>query len=79
MHYSKYDTICCKRCFYLLIYNEFYCIEQGNQLLMITNTMNIITILQSSNFNVLFTVIVISFINSLDTDDFDVKNLKLTI
>ena len=61
MKYGKYDTICCKICFYLFIYNEFPCIDQGNQLLIITNTINIITILQPSNFNVFlhgfFTVI----------------------
>ena len=36
--YDKYDTNCCKRYFYLLIYNELYCIDLGNQLLIITNT-----------------------------------------
>ena len=46
MNYDKYDTICCKHCFYLLICNEFSSIDQGNQLLKLTNTMNIITILQ---------------------------------
>ena len=52
MNYSKYDTICCNRCFYLLIRNELSCIDQECQLLIMTNTMNIITILQSLNFNV---------------------------
>ena len=52
MNYIKYNTISCKRCFYLLICNELFCIDQENQLLIITNTMNIITILQPSNFNV---------------------------
>ena len=52
MNYDKYDTLCCKRCFYLLIRNELSCIDQGDQLLIITNTMNIITIVQPSNFNV---------------------------
>ena len=52
MNYGKYDTICCKRCFYLLIYNELSCNVLGNELLKITNTMNINTILQPSNFNV---------------------------
>ena len=33
MNYGKYDTICCKRRFYLLTYNELSCIDQGNQLL----------------------------------------------
>ena len=46
MNYGKYNTICCKHCFYLLICNELSCIDQGNQLLI----MNIITILQPSNF-----------------------------
>ena len=46
MNYNKYNTICCKRCFYLLICNELSCIDQENKLLMITNTMNIIAILQ---------------------------------
>ena len=41
-----------KHCIYLFICNELYCIDQGDQLLIITNTMNIITILLSSNFNV---------------------------
>ena len=49
MNYVKYDTICCKRCFYLLICNELSCIDQGNQLLILTNTMNITTIVQPSN------------------------------
>ena len=52
MNYGKYDAICCKHCFYLLICNELSCIDQGNQLPIITNTMNIITFLQPSNFNV---------------------------
>ena len=52
MNCDKYNTICCKRCFYLLNCNELSCIDQGNKLLIITNTMNIITILQPSNFNV---------------------------
>ena len=50
MNYEKNDTNYCKHCFYLLICNELSCIDQGNKLLTITNTMNIITILQSSNF-----------------------------
>ena len=53
MNYGKYDTICCKCCFYLLICNELSCIDQWNQLLIIKNTMNIITILHPWNFNVL--------------------------
>ena len=52
MNFDKYDTIYCKLCFYLLMYNELFCIDQGNQLLIITNTMNIIKILQPYNFNV---------------------------
>ena len=52
MNYGKYDTICCKRCFYLVVCNELSSIDPGNQLLIITNTMNINTILQSSNLNV---------------------------
>ena len=36
----------------VFICNELYCFDQGNQLLIITNAMNIITILQTSNFNV---------------------------
>ena len=52
MNYGNYDAICCKRCFYLLICNELLCIDQGNQLLIITNTINIITFLQPSNLNV---------------------------
>ena len=51
MNYGKYDNINCKCCFYLLICNELSCIDQKNELLIITNTMNIITILQLSNFN----------------------------
>ena len=51
MDYGKFDTFCCTNCF-LLIFNELSCIDPGNQLVKITNTMNIITILQSSNFNV---------------------------
>ena len=50
MNYDKYDTICCKY-FYFFICNKLICIDHGNQLLMMTNTMNI-TILQPSNFNV---------------------------
>ena len=42
MNYGKYDINCCKRCFYLLMCNEFSCIGQGNQLLIIKITMNII-------------------------------------
>ena len=38
--------------FILLICNELSCIDQGNQLRIIINTMNINTILQPSNFNV---------------------------
>ena len=52
MNYGKYDTICCKRCFYLLICNELFCIDSTYQLLMITNTINKITIQQTSIFNV---------------------------
>ena len=52
MNYGKYDTICCKRFFYLLICNELSCIDPGYQLLIITNTMKRIKILQPSNFNV---------------------------
>ena len=37
---------------FLLILNEMYCIDQGNQSLIITNTMNIITVLHPSNFHV---------------------------
>ena len=50
MNDGKYDTICCKRRFCLLICSELSCIDPGNQLLIIN--MNIITILQPSNFNV---------------------------
>ena len=46
------DLICCKGYFSLLICNELSCNDQGNQLIIITNTMNIIKILQLSNFNV---------------------------
>ena len=53
MNYGKHDTICCKRCFYLLICNELSWIDEGNQLLITTNTKNMITILQPLNFNVL--------------------------
>ena len=56
MNYGKYDTISFKRCFYLLICNELFCTDQGNQLLIITNTINIITIMQPSHFNVVFMV-----------------------
>ena len=52
MNYGKYDTICFKRCFHLLICNELSCIVQGNQLLLIINAMNTITIMQPSNFYV---------------------------
>ena len=52
MNYGKYDSICCNRCFYSLICNEFPCFDPVNQLLMITNTINIITILQPLHFNV---------------------------
>ena len=52
MNYDKYDIFRCKRCFYLFICNELSCIDQGNQLLITSNTMNIITNLQPSNFNV---------------------------
>ena len=52
MNYGEYDTICCKRSFYLLICNELTCIDQGNQLLIITKTINIFTILQPLNFNI---------------------------
>ena len=52
MNNSQYTTICSKRCFYLLICNELSFIDQGNQLPILTNTMNIITILQPSNLNV---------------------------
>ena len=40
MNIAKYDTICCKLCFHLLICNELFCNDQENQLLMITNTLN---------------------------------------
>ena len=50
MNYDKHDTICIS----LLICNELSCIDQGSQLLITTNTMNIITILQPLNFNVFF-------------------------
>ena len=52
MNYGKYDNICCKRYFCLLIFNELSCIDPGNQLLVKTNTINIITILEPSNFKV---------------------------
>ena len=52
MNYGMYNTICCKRYFHLLICNELSCNDPENQLLIITNTMNIITIIQSSNFDV---------------------------
>ena len=52
MNYDKYNTICCKRCFYFLICNDLSCNDQGNELLIITNTINIITILQLLNLNV---------------------------
>ena len=52
MNYGNYDTIYCKRCFYLLIYNELSCNDQGIKLLIITNTINVITILQLLNLNV---------------------------
>ena len=42
MNDGKYDIICCKHCFYLIICNELSCIEKGNKLLIITNTINII-------------------------------------
>ena len=70
MNFSKYDTICCKNCIYLLICNELSCIDQGYQLLVITNTMNIITI--TSNLNVFlhgyflqysFFIVIIKIIN----------------
>ena len=38
--------------FIFLICNELSCIDQGNQWLIITNTINIITIQRPSNFNV---------------------------
>ena len=56
MNYSKYDIICCKRWFYLLICNELSFINLGDKLLIITNTMNLITILKPSNLNVFFMV-----------------------
>ena len=52
MIYGKYDTISCKHYFHLLKCSELSCIDQENLLLIITNTMKIITILQPSNFNV---------------------------
>ena len=54
MNYGKYDIPFVENVvFYLLICNELSCIDQKNQLLkIITNTMNIITILQLSNFDV---------------------------
>ena len=51
MNFGKNDTICFKRYIYLLICNELSCIDQGIQLLLMTNTMNIITIPQPSNLN----------------------------
>ena len=48
MNNDNYDTICCKRSFYLLIINGLICIDPGYQLLVKPNTMNIITILQQS-------------------------------
>ena len=51
MH-GKHYTIYYKRCFYLLICNEFSCIDKGNQLLIITNTINSITTLHPSNLTV---------------------------
>ena len=33
MNISKYDIICCKRCFYLLICNDLSCIDPKDQLL----------------------------------------------
>ena len=49
MKYSKYDTICCKHCFYFMIFNELSCIDQGNQLLMITNTIQQISMYYYKN------------------------------
>ena len=54
MNFGKYDTY--KRCFYFMIFNELSCIVQGNNLLMIKNTMNMITILQPSNLNVFYMI-----------------------
>ena len=51
MNYGKYDAICGKRCYYLFICIEFSTIDKGNQLLIITDKINIITILQPSNSN----------------------------
>ena len=59
-----------KNCIYLLICNELFCIDQGYQLIIITNTMNIITI--TSNLNVFlhgyflqysFFIVIIKIIN----------------
>ena len=40
-----YDVISCKHCFHLLICNELSCIDQGDQLLIITSTVNIINLI----------------------------------
>ena len=75
MNYGKYDTICCKCYFYLLICNELSRIDQGNQLLIITNTMNIITILQLLNFNVFLH----GYFLQCNTIDFKNNDLNLNI
>ena len=48
MNDIRYDTISYKHYFYLLVCNELSCIDQGNQLLIIKNTMNMVAILQPS-------------------------------
>ena len=48
MNYGKYNTNCYTCCSYLLIFNELSCIDQENQLPIITNIINMITL----NFNV---------------------------
>ena len=50
MNFGKNNFIFCKLC--LLICNDLACIDQGDKLMIITNTMNIIIIMQPSNFNV---------------------------
>ena len=52
MNYNKCITISCKSCFYYLICNKLSCFDPGNQLLIITNTMNIFRNLQPANLNV---------------------------
>ena len=45
------------------------CIDQGNQLLIITNTMNILTILQPSNLNL--------FLHGIYSVDIDNRELRI--